>query len=571
LKRTTTNTYTEDGQLKKTVYSAGKPEQAEYEYNGDGDLTKIKEGTGASLKETIYGRDQLDRVTETQNRNGEKDSYKYDLDNEQTEIVYPNTKPVTRTFDNDSRLKTVTDWASHTTEFRYNPDSDLEATKFPTATGEEDTYTYDEADAMTNAKMAKGSETLANIAYTRDNDEQVKSQTQTSLPGEASTLSEYDPNNRLTKAGSTIYEYDAANNPTFQGTGSYSYDADSELETGPSVKYSYSEAGQRTKMTPTTGPATTYGYDQDGNLTSIERSKEGATPEIKDSYTYDANDLRTAQTIGTTTTHLDWNLTEPLPLLLSDETNSYIYGPAGLPIEQINNSTSAVTYLHHDQSGSTRLLTGATGTVTGKCSYAAYGTPTCEGSATTPLGFDGEYTSPDTGLIYMRARTYDPATEQFLSVDPLEKLTGVPYTYANDDPVNESDPTGLLGWSEIGQAVAVGLVCVATDGGCIVAGLADLDANVVSNDYEAVTESCKATEEETTSLTDLAGFGLGAGVGELASGSLSEEARKALESTSAGKLALKQLVGLGATSSTLTTLAYAKGHEVSASGCSCQA
>jgi hypothetical protein len=66
----------------------------------------------------------------------------------------------------------------------------------------------------------------------------------------------------------------------------------------------------------------------------------------------------------------------------------YIYGPGGLPTEQINNSSGAVTYLHHDQSGSTRQLTGSTGTVTGKCTYGAYGTPTCEGSATTPLGFD---------------------------------------------------------------------------------------------------------------------------------------------------------------------------------------
>jgi RHS repeat-associated protein len=109
-----------------------------------------------------------------------------------------------------------------------------------------------------------------------------------------------------------------------------------------------------------------------------------------------------------------------------------------------------VTYLHHDQQGSTRLLTGSAGTVTGKCSYSPYGTPTCEGTATTPLGFDGEYTSADTGLIYMRARTYDPATAQFLSVDPLEKLTRAPYNYAEDNPLNESDPTGLGDWLGLG-------------------------------------------------------------------------------------------------------------------------
>jgi hypothetical protein len=38
-----------------------------------------------------------------------------------------------------------------------------------------------------------------------------------------------------------------------------------------------------------------------------------------------------------------------------------------------------------------------------------------------------------------------PSTGQFLSVDPLVGETGQPYTYAGDDPVNESDPTGLSG------------------------------------------------------------------------------------------------------------------------------
>jgi RHS repeat-associated protein len=121
----------------------------------------------------------------------------------------------------------------------------------------------------------------------------------------------------------------------------------------------------------------------------------------------------------------------------------FIYGPDNLPIEQINNTTGAVEYLHHDQQGSTRLLTGSTGTVTGKCSYSAYGTPTCEGSATTPLGWDGQYTSSDTGLVYLRNRVYDPSTAQFLSVDPAVALTREPYAYGGDNPVNRHDPDGL--------------------------------------------------------------------------------------------------------------------------------
>jgi RHS repeat-associated protein len=110
-----------------------------------------------------------------------------------------------------------------------------------------------------------------------------------------------------------------------------------------------------------------------------------------------------------------------------------MYGPVGLLVEQINNGTEKATYLHHDQQGSTRLLTGSTGAVEGKCSYGAYGAATCEGMATTPLGWDARYTSVDTGLIYLRARVYEPATAQFMSVDPAGPITQAPYIYANDN------------------------------------------------------------------------------------------------------------------------------------------
>jgi RHS repeat-associated protein len=140
-----------------------------------------------------------------------------------------------------------------------------------------------------------------------------------------------------------------------------------------------------------------------------------------------------------------------------------------MAIEQINNTTGTVEYLHHDQAGSTRLLTGSTGTVTGKCTYSPYGTPTCEGTATTPLGYDGQYTSPDTGLIYMRARTYDPSTGQFLTVDPWVGLTGEPYSYAEDDPINKYDPTGRCGFVCIGGTV-LGVAAVATGVGAVVVG-----------------------------------------------------------------------------------------------------
>jgi RHS repeat-associated protein len=105
-------------------------------------------------------------------------------------------------------------------------------------------------------------------------------------------------------------------------------------------------------------------------------------------------------------------------LILGDGTNSCIYGPRGLLVEQIN-SKGTPTYLHHDQQGSTRLLTSPTGTVTGSTTYTPYGAIREHiRSDAAPLGYDGQYTNADTGLIYLRTRTYGLMTAQFVSVDP---------------------------------------------------------------------------------------------------------------------------------------------------------
>ena len=315
--------------------------------------------------------------------------------------------------------------------------------------------------------MDKSTEVLASLVYTRDNDGQVKKTTTKGLPGTESVENTYDENNRITKYGTaTEYKYDSANNPTKEGSIENKYNEGDELEKGTGTTYAYDELGERTKTTPEKGGATTYGYDQAGNLLSVERPEKESVPKIEDTYAYNGENLRVSQTISGTATYLAWDTSEELPLLLSDGTNSYIYGSEGIPIEQIS-SGGTVTYLHHDQQGSTRLLTGATGTVTGKCTYGAYGTPTCEGATTTPLGYDGQYTSSDTGLIYLRARAYDPATGQFLTVDPAVSLTRAPYTYAGDNPLTYADPLGLFPW----ETIVSGISTVATVGVCLTPGV----------------------------------------------------------------------------------------------------
>ncbi|MGN6276886.1 MAG: SMP-30/gluconolactonase/LRE family protein [Solirubrobacterales bacterium] len=203
---------------------------------------------------------------------------------------------------------------------------------------------------------------------------------------------------------------------------------------------------------------TTYAYDQAGDLTSIARPKAGENPAISQTLAYDATGLLTAKTSGGVTRHLAWDQSTNLPLLLNDGENSYVYGPGGLPIEQIN-AKEEPTYLHHDQLGSTRLLTGSGGATSATASFAPYGTLEAKtGTATTPLGFAGQDTDAETGLQYLQARFYEPQTGQFLSRDPAATLTREPYSYGRDNPLNLVDPSGR----------AAGVV-----GGCIAGEVAD--------------------------------------------------------------------------------------------------
>jgi len=75
-----------------------------------------------------------------------------------------------------------------------------------------------------------------------------------------------------------------------------------------------------------------------------------------------------------------------------------------------------------------------------RTSYEAYGN-TASGSVPRDIGFTGHVNDPDTGLVYMQQRYYDPIAARFLSVDPIttDANTGSGfnlYEYAKHQPVS---------------------------------------------------------------------------------------------------------------------------------------
>ena len=163
-----------------------------------------------------------------------------------------------------------------------------------------------------------------------------------------------------------------------------------------------------------------------GALSSVELTRAG-TLSAWGNNAYDGHGTRTSRTIGALTQHFAWDTHASLPLVLTDGTTSYLYDDAGTPIEQVDPAGVAL-YNGHDQYGSTRLLTDATGAVAATFTYDPYGNLTAHTGATdTPLRWNGQYQDTDTGLYYLRARYYDPVTAQFLTGDPLVALTLAAY------------------------------------------------------------------------------------------------------------------------------------------------
>jgi len=434
LGRTVSYSYDLADRLKEVNYSEEATHDITFKYDKDGNVTEITDGTGTTTK--VY--DQLDRLTEVTNGAKELVKYKYDLGNEVTELTYPNGETVKHAFDKAGRLEKITDWLGKETTFGYNRDSQVKAMTFPAETTNVDEYVYNKADQLTEVSMKKKAEVLASMTYTRDKISQVEKSVDTGFSEEAERKYEYDAGNRLTKSNGTLFEYDKAGNVTKISPVTYTYDKADQIATASNATFEYNKLGQRVKETPSGGSASPYAYDQAGNL--ISTSGGG----VENTFKYDGTGLRTTETRGASTYHMAWDLTAGMPLLLRSGNDYYIYGSEGVPIEQINSGSA--TYLHHDQLGSIRLLTNSSGENTGTYRYGPNGAVWKHtGAGTSKMGFAGQLRmAAEHQLIYLRARTYDPATAQFLSPDPLVGLSGETYAYAADNPVNAVDPLGLI-------------------------------------------------------------------------------------------------------------------------------
>jgi RHS repeat-associated protein len=411
------------------TYSDEQTPEVSIAYNAAGMRASMTDGTGRSTR--TY--DSLGRLTRTKGKAGTV-GYIYDRLGRITKLRYPSGSAIIRRYGADGELTDVTDWAGRKTTFTYDANGQLLQTNTPN--GVTTAARVDDAGRIMAIAFSKETRVLGRLMYKRDFAGKVTRETPKGL--ETSTQNyRYNGLGQLVANNTDDYGYDKADNLSLLPGATLSYDVANELTTlrsgGETARYHYDARGNRIGISG--AQVANYGFDQMNRLMSYRSGPTAAT------YAYNGDGLRTSKTVGRATSPFAYDTAGRLPLVLTEGDTSYIYGPSGTPIERISGDGTP-TYLHADQLGSVRLLTDTNGAISGRASYSPYGKATRTG-ASSPFGYAGQYADRESGLVWMRARYYDPASGQFLNRDPIESVTRQPYTYAANDPINNADPLGL--------------------------------------------------------------------------------------------------------------------------------
>jgi RHS repeat-associated protein len=196
----------------------------------------------------------------------------------------------------------------------------------------------------------------------------------------------------------------------------------------------------------------TYTWDNNGNLlndgtntyTYNYANRLVSLTDGIDSYNYRYNGLsdRVQQTVNGVTTTYVLDLNTGLTQVLSDGTDTYLYG-----LSRIGEEDTARDYYLGDALESVRQLTNSNGEVSLAQTFEPYGKVWASvGTGSSSYAFTGEMVDPS-GLVHLRARYMDPSEGRFISRDTWGGEYSNPlslnrFMYVAGNPVNYTDPSG---------------------------------------------------------------------------------------------------------------------------------
>lgn len=441
-----------------------------YGYDPLGDITS-ESGSGAtgSTPGRSFSYDTDQRMTSATSGAG-TDNFSYNADSDLADTSGP-SGTTSYTYNNDGLVASEKDAAGTTSytydsadrllteadpltgsalTWAYNADSNPTSISYATngTAGPVQSFGYDSLQRETSDTLTSASgPVLASETYGYDNNGNVTSETAAGGLPNASHTYGYDEANRLTSATTggttTNYAYDNDGNLTQDGPVTSTYNPQDQLTSATSsvgtTSYSYSTNGELSSVTPPSGPAQNYTWDAYGDLASAAGV----------SYGYDALGRLVSRTLGTGTA-TSQSYVGTSDSLASDGTGNYTYTPSGTITsagQSGGTAYSTMTNQHGDVVGAFSPAASTTG-LAGDSSYGPYGTVTATSGTMPAVGYQGDYTDPVTGLVYMNARWYNPANGTFVSSDTLNgspipsTVDGNPYAYTGGNPLTETDPTG---------------------------------------------------------------------------------------------------------------------------------
>ena len=121
--------------------------------------------------------------------------------------------------------------------------------------------------------------------------------------------------------------------------------------------------------------------------------------------------------------------------------------------------------------GTTKLVTDASANITDSFVVDPFGVVVARTGTTVGLPiYNGEFRDAITGYDYLRARFYSPQMGRFVSMDTFPGWKDVPislnkYLYANSDPVNGRDPSGLFTLTDLQAVFSINTLVFSAAGG----------------------------------------------------------------------------------------------------------
>lgn len=125
---------------------------------------------------------------------------------------------------------------------------------------------------------------------------------------------------------------------------------------------------------------------------------------------------------------------------------TWLFATVALLLAAPTFAADTVYYYSSDTLHSEVVVTDQNRNVVERTHYAPYGQVLDRDLRDGP-GYTGHAEDPETGLVYMQQRYYDPEAGRFLSTDPVQADANGGsfnrYWYANDNPYRYTDPFGL--------------------------------------------------------------------------------------------------------------------------------